>query len=422
MYLAVGLSIAVFAFHGLYPGIGLNAVQYMRRLSRSISFTYLLLAASMLLVKDLWANSRGVFFLSWILALVLAPTGRWLANYLFCTRTWWMTPVMILGAGKTASAVIRNLDENRVLAYRPLLCLDDDPHKQGICEGVPVVGSLLKAKSLAELHHIHYVIVAMPGISRDRLIILMRQWTQVFPHILVIPDLLGIGSLWVVPHDLGGVLSLDIQNNLLRPLNRVVKRVIDLLVGGIATIVAGPIIVLAALWIKAVSPGSAFYRQEREGRGGRSIHVLKLRTMYSGAESMLERHLDENPEARAEWDQFCKLRNDPRILPGIGGFLRRTSLDELPQLINILRGDMSLVGPRPFPIYHNNRFNEDFRTLRLQVTPGLTGLWQIKARSDGNLDVQESLDSYYVRNWSLWLDIYILIRTVRVVINTQGAY
>ena len=229
-------------------------------------------------------------------------------------------------------------------------------------------------------------------------------------------------SARIEPHDLGGVLSLDIQHNLLRPPNRVVKRVTDLLVGGIATIVAGPIIVLAALWIKAVSRGSDFYRQEREGRGGRPIHILKLRTMYPGAETMLERHLDENPEARAEWDQFCKLRNDPRILPGIGRFLRRTSLDELPQLINILRGDMSLVGPRPFPIYHNNRLDEDFRTLRLQVTPGLTGLWQIMVCSDGNLDAQESLDSYYVRNWSLWLDIYILIRTVRVVINTHGAY
>lgn len=422
IYLTVGLSIAVVGFHGLYPGIGLNAVEHLRRLSRSISFAYLLLAASMLLAKNVWANSRGVFFLSWIFALALAPTGRWLVNYLFGTRTWWMTPVMILGAGKTARAVIRNLQENHILAYQPRLCLDDDPYKQGICEGVPVVGSLLKAKSLAESHHIRYVIVAMPAISRDRLIILMRQWTQIFPHIIVIPDLIGIGSLWVVPHDLGGVLSLDIQHNLLRPLNRVVKRVTDLLIGGIATIVAAPIVAVAALWIKAVSPGPVFYRQEREGRGGRPIHVLKLRTMYLGAETMLECHLDEHPEARTEWEQFCKLRNDPRILPGIGRFLRRTSLDELPQLINILHGDMSLVGPRPFPIYHNDRFDEDFRTLRLQVTPGLTGLWQIKARSDGNLDVQESLDSYYVRNWSLWLDLYILIRTIRVVINPHGAY
>jgi Undecaprenyl-phosphate galactose phosphotransferase WbaP len=422
MYLAVALCVASFAYHGLYPGIGLNAVQHMRLIFRGITSVYLLLTASMVLVKDWWANSRGGFFLSWILALALVPIGRWLANYLFAARTWWSAPIMILGAGNTARAVIRNLQENRVLAYQPILCLDDDPQKQGICEGVPVVGNLFKAKSLAVQHQIHYAIVAMPGMSRDRLLMHMRQWVQVFPHILIIPDLFGIGSLWVEPHDLGGILSLELQHKLLIPMNRVVKRAHDLLIGGICSIVAAPLIVVAALWIKAVSPGPAFYRQEREGRGGCPIHILKLRTMFPDAESMLERHLDENTEARAEWDQFCKLRNDPRILPGIGRFLRRTSLDELPQLLNILRGEMSLVGPRPFPSYHNNRFDEDFRTLRLQMTPGLTGLWQIGARSDGNLDVQASLDSYYVRNWSLWLDLYILFRTIRVVINAHGAY
>jgi Undecaprenyl-phosphate galactose phosphotransferase WbaP len=421
MYMTAALCIASFAYHNLYPGIGLNAVQYMRLTSRSITVVYLLLAAFMVLAKYR-ASSRGGFFLSWILALALVPTGRWLANRLLSSRSWWGIPVMILGAGKTASAVIRNLEENRVLSYKPILCLDDDPQKLGICGGVPVVGSLSKAKSLAEQYKIRHAIVAMPGMTRGRLIKHMRQWTQVFPHILIIPDLFGIGSLWVEPHDLGGILSLEVKHKLLSPMNRVVKRVTDLLVGGICFIAAAPLIAVASLWIKVVSPGSAFYRQEREGRGGLPIQILKLRTMYPDAESMLERHLNESPEARAEWQQFCKLRNDPRVLPGIGRFLRRTSLDELPQLINILRGEMSLVGPRPFPSYHNNRFDEDFRTLRMQMTPGLTGLWQIKARSDGNLDVQAALDSYYVRNWSLWLDLYILIRTVRVVFDSTGAY
>ena len=422
MYLAIALSVVIFAFHDLYPGIGLNAVEHIRRLSRSITFAYLVLTASMVLTKGRWANSRGAFFLSWMFALALAPTGRWLVNYLFADRTWWRVPVVILGAGRTAHAVIRNLKENQILAYHPVLCLDDDPQKHGICEGVPVVGNLTKAKSLAEQHKIRCAIVAMPGISPESLIVNLREWNKVFPHILVIPDLFGIGSMWVSPHDLGGVLGLELKRQLLNPLNRVIKRTLDLLFAGVGIIIAAPIIALSALWIKAVSPGAALYRQKREGRAGNPIYILKLRTMYPDADSMLQRLLEESPQARAQWNQFCKLPDDPRILPGIGRFLRRTSLDELPQLINILRGDMSLVGPRPFPAYHNNRFDEDFRTLRLQVTPGLTGLWQIKARSDGNLDVQESLDSYYVRNWSLWLDLYILIRTVRVVINSHGAY
>lgn len=422
MYLVVALSIAAFAVHGLYPGIGLNAVQHLRRIFRSITFSYLLLTASMVLVKDWWANSRGGFFLSWILALFLVPAGRWVMNHVFESKSWWGAPVIILGAGHTARILIRNLRDNRVLAYQPVLCLDDDPERQGYCEGVPVIGSLSDASALARQYQINHAIVAMPGIARSRLMVHLREWSRVFPYVLIVPDLFGIGSMWVEPHDLGGVLSLELRHQLLNPLNQAIKRATDVILAGFGIVVATPIILLAALWIRVISHGSPFYRQPREGRGGRTIHILKLRTMYPDAEKMLQRHLDDNPLARAEWDQFCKLRNDPRILPGVGHFLRRTSLDELPQLINILRGEMSLVGPRPFPAYHNERFDEDFRTLRLQVTPGLTGLWQMKARSDGNLDVQAALDSYYVRNWSLWLDLYILARTARVLVNRNGAY
>jgi lipopolysaccharide/colanic/teichoic acid biosynthesis glycosyltransferase len=179
---------------------------------------------------------------------------------------------------------------------------------------------------------------------------------------------------------------------------------------------------VCALWIRRVSSGNPFYRQEREGKEGSLLHVIKLRTMHRGAEAMLEQHLAADPCAREEWNRYCKLKRDPRILPGIGSFLRRTSLDELPQLWNVLRGEMSLVGPRPFPAYHNQRFDPDFRRLRIQVTPGLTGLWQVSARGDGDLEVQAALDGYYVRNWSLWLDLYILIRTVRAVLSQRGSY
>ena len=152
------------------------------------------------------------------------------------------------------------------------------------------------------------------------------------------------------------------------------------------------------------------------------MRILKLRTMHHNADEMLLAHLAWNLPAREEWDRFCKLKDDPRILPGVGHFLRKTSLDELPQLWNVLKGEMSLVGPRPFPAYHNARFDPEFLQVRTQIRPGLTGLWQVSARSDGDLDVQQSLDSYYIRNWSLWLDLYILARTVRAVVFPNGAY
>jgi lipopolysaccharide/colanic/teichoic acid biosynthesis glycosyltransferase len=182
------------------------------------------------------------------------------------------------------------------------------------------------------------------------------------------------------------------------------------------------VLAVAALWIKVVSGGPALYYQNRGGEAGRTIRVWKLRTMHANAESLLSGHLVEFPEAREEWQRYFKLKRDPRILPGIGHLLRRTSLDELPQLWNVLRGEMSLVGPRPFPEYHLDRFQPEFRSLRAKVTPGLTGLWQVSARSNGDLKVQEALDTYYIRNWSPWLDLHILARTIRAVIFSDGAY
>jgi len=136
---------------------------------------------------------------------------------------------------------------------------------------------------------------------------------------------------------------------------------------------------------------------------------------------LLENYLDKNPGERESWYQFYKLKKDPRVLPGLG-FLRRYSLDELPQLWNVLRGDMSVVGPRPLPEYHIESFPAAFRELRNSVMPGITGLWQVSERSDGNLTVHQAEDTYYIRNWSVWLDIYILLRTVSTVLAPRGAY
>lgn len=422
MGLAIAGCFASLAFHGLYPGVGMTAVQHIRLIVRSINLVYLLLTTSMFLMHDWWANTRGGFFLAWGFSLVLVPLTRWMVAAGLRSASWWGIPVIILGAGRTGRAVIRDLLNTQVLGFRPVLCLDDDPAKHGDCLGVAVPAGLAAAEYYAQALQIRYAIVAIPGMPRVRLVEKLERWSKVFPKIIIVPDLLGVASLWTEPRDLGGVLGLEIRCNLLDPLNQILKRAMDVAVAALALLAAAPVLVVAAVWIKYVSPGAVFYRQEREGKHGKRIRVLKLRTMYPDADRMLERCLAVSLQARAEWGRFCKLRNDPRILPGIGAFLRKSSLDELPQLWNVLRGEMSLVGPRPFPAYHNERFEPNFRRLRIQVMPGLTGLWQVSARSDGDLETQASLDAYYIRNWSLWLDAYILVRTIRTVVAREGAY
>ncbi len=205
-------------------------------------------------------------------------------------------------------------------------------------------------------------------------------------------------------------------------LARTVKRAIDLALLVPAVIVAVPLVLLGAIVVMIVSPGSPFFMQRREGLGGRTIEVWKLRTMHHEADRLLDRHLEADPEARAEWQRSFKLKRDPRLLPGVGSFLRRTSIDELPQLWSIAKGEMSFVGPRPFPEYHLAQFDPAFRVLRRSVLPGLTGLWQVSARSDGDLAVQQALDEYYIRNWSLWLDISLIARTPLALLSSRGAY
>jgi Undecaprenyl-phosphate galactose phosphotransferase WbaP len=360
--------------------------------------------------------------LSGLLTAMLVPLMRSLARHAFATRNWWGVPAIVLGAGETARTLIDRLQQYPQLGFKPVACLDDDHKPLGDCARVPVAGPLSMTRPLATSLKIRHALVALPELGRDDLVCMLDQWSSVFSHVILIPNLFGSASLWVSARDVGGVLGLELRQNLLIPVNRWVKRGLDVVAALVVGVIALPVLLMISLWVKWVSRGSALYWQEREGEDGRNILVPKLRTMYPDAEKVLTRVLSQSAESRAEWICRFKLKKDPRILPGVGKFLRRTSLDELPQLWSVLIGEMSLVGPRPFPGYHLNAFGARFRALRGRAKPGLTGLWQVSDRADGDLQAQETLDTYYIRNWSLWLDLYILARTVRAVLFPRGAY
>jgi lipopolysaccharide/colanic/teichoic acid biosynthesis glycosyltransferase len=257
----------------------------------------------------------------------------------------------------------------------------------------------------------------------SQIVELMEGLARPYSAVQVVSDLASPTNLLVMPRAIGPYLSMEIQHQRFSNKQRIFKRLFDLAVAGPALLVSLPIIGFAAVLIKIFDPaGPVFFSQIREGLGGKLIRIWKIRTMVTGAERRLAEYLADNPAARFEYERTLKLRNDPRIIPRIGKYLRRYSVDELPQLWSVIRGDLSLVGPRVMLGHEVERFSEKARQLRRDVPPGLTGFWQIMYRNNSDLQIWEVADSYYVNNWSVWLDGWIVLRTARVVVTGAGAY
>ncbi len=418
--MAIGILLAPLSLWlvGLYPGTCLGPAERLRRRTYVTLAVFAALTVwDNIVLRGMW--SRGVLLSALVFALTLPPLVEAAVRGFLIRRRWWGTPVILLGAGQTGRALVRIFREEPQVGLVPVGFFDDDPRKWGSdLEGVPVVGPVAMAQQYRRFARL--ALVAMPSLPQKRLCEMLN--TLGFARTIIVPDLLGIQSQWVTARDLGGYLGLEIRKNLLIRKNWMLKRAMDYVLGVPGLLASLPMIAAAAFWIKRRSPGPAFYSQERIGLNGKRIQVWKLRTMHVDSDRLLQEHLRGNELARIEWSSFFKLRNDPRIIPGVGHFLRRSSLDELPQFWNIVKGEMGLVGPRPFPDYHLAEFPADFRELRCSVLPGLTGLWQVARRSDGDLLVQQTLDTYLIRNWSLWLEIYVLARTVRSVLGKSGAY
>lgn len=243
-----------------------------------------------------------------------------------------------------------------------------------------------------------------------------------FAEVILLSDTPSLKVSGLRPADVGGEIGIRLINSGSSVNSDLVRRILDLTIAIPASIVVAPFIAFAAAAIYAIDPGPVFFRHTREGRSGKPVHVLKLRTMYQDAEQRLEAVFRDDPNMRAEWLSHFKLKDDPRVLPVIGHMLRSSSIDELPQLANIIAGQMAIVGPRPFPEYHLLAMHSEFRDKRRSVTPGLTGLWQISERSNADIELQQQLDEFYIDNRSLWLDCQILLSTIPAVFKRRGAY
>ncbi len=393
-----------YAASGLYPGFGRNPAEELRLLTVATCVVYPALAVTVFLLKDASTFSRGVFVIAWLQTLAFVPVVRSILRSRCARKSWWGYPVVVVGAAPTAAEIAASLARQPELGLKPAAVLDDPELV------VP----------LALDPGIRHVIFALTGTSQPRVREFFDRCSELFPNIIVIPEMAGLSSLWVEARDLNGMLGLGVQQRLLMPGPRLIKRVLDLGLVLILGTVALPLIAVIALAVKITSPGPAFYGQTRRGRGGGPFVAWKFRSMYANAGEVLEQWLASDLGFREEWLQYQKLRHDPRITP-LGRFLRRTSLDELPQLWNIVRGQMSFVGPRPIVAAEMSRYGDGF-ALYAKVTPGLSGLWQVSGRNNLSYEQRVKLDLYYVRNWSVWLDLHILFRTIRVVVLGDGAY
>jgi Undecaprenyl-phosphate galactose phosphotransferase WbaP len=407
----------VFFIKGLYPGFGYSVIEEIRSLTISISIVYASIAALTFLMKGTEDYSRLSFVLSWFITLPLVPLGRSFIRKMFGKMSWWGIPVLIVGAGKAGENVINTLQKHTYLGLQPIVAVDEDPDKWGYLHKIPVIGGLNILPQLARKMNIEHVIIAMPGLARQRMKELIKHSSKIFKSTTVIPDMFGIPSLWISTKDLGGILGLEVQHNLLKKSSQFKKRLFDICASTFLLLMTLPFFIVLPLFILIDSKGKIFYTQKRVGINDSHFHIIKFRTMYKDAEKHLSKLLMQNRELREEFAATHKLRFDPRITR-IGKFIRKFCLDELPQFINVIKGDMSLIGPRAIVDWEKDTLKGI--DVILKVKPGLSGLWQVTPRNDSQFEEKNYLDLYYIRNWSIFLDIYIIARTIGVVFSGKG--
>lgn len=394
----------------------------LQGLARSCLYATLLLAAINFFISGGRDFPRTLLILSACMAAVMLFIARHAAKRMLANMGLWQAPVLVVGAGKTAELVDQVFLQDPNLGYRIIGLLEDVPDERSLTKKYPVLGRFDEAEAVIRKCKAELVILAAPGLPSAQLIDLFYRIQHETSNVAIIPDLFGlpVGNLEVESFFDQKMVLMRTRNNMASRINRFYKWLLD--IGGalFGLLIFLPLYLLLALLIYIDSPGPILFSHRRVGQGGKEFPCYKFRTMVPNAHAELQKYLRDHPEYLKEWEAYYKLKDDPRITR-VGCWLRKYSLDELPQFLNVLKGEMSLVGPRPIvqdEVVKYGRFIEDF----YMVKPGITGLWQVGGRNDVSYDDRVQIDSWYVRNWSVWLDIVILMKTVRYVLTGRGAY
>lgn len=367
--------------------------------------------------------SRLVLVLTFLNSLWILPLIRLYVKRVLLNTGIWRKKILVLGAGKTAELFSKALDKEKNMGYQIIGYLDDDKKKRSkVINDIRVLGRLADLDRIIRFTSIKDVVIAIPSLNAEKLVKLLNEIQKKVKKVSFIPDLFGIPFL---QSDMdfffdNHLLILNVRNSLKNPFNKMMKIIFDTIASIPIAVISLFVILICAVLIKLDSKGPVFIIQDRIGRNGKTFRCIKFRGMYTNADEILEKVLKKDRNKRKEWEAYHKLKDDPRVTR-FGRFLRKSSLDELPQIFNVIKGEMSLVGPRPYLPREKNKIG-DFYNIITEVKPGITGLWQVSGRNKTSFMERLVIDSWYVQNWSLWLDVMVIIKTIKVVAKREGAY
>ncbi len=347
--------------------------------------------------------SRVLLLMSVFLAAFTVPILRLILKKIFFSLGIGLRPVAIIGKEKEGQNLATELQREWYAGYRV----------KKIYENIDKIERKIKEDNIREV----FILSSCFAPSTLRALVLRLEGIA---NINIIPEVHRISLAYGKLKNIGIYMALSPYHKLYKKENLLIKRAIDLILASLLLLLLWPAFLLIAIAIKLDSKGPILYKQRRLGIGEKPFHMLKFRSMRVDADRVLQRILRKSPELREEWKKYKKLKNDPRVTR-VGRFLRKWSLDELPQLFNVLKGEMSLVGPRPYLPKERGDMG-GYRKIIFRVKPGITGLWQIRGRNTLPFEVRLALDEFYVRNWSLWLDFVILVKTTKAVLERKGAY
>ena len=420
-----GIIPLVFIFFLYYTKVNERFILYWETLQRTfyaVLYSEIFCVVLLYLFKTSNYVSRAYVVIFFAMAFICLCISRQLLIKTCRRLNLMKEAVVFIGAGKTTQKIIDFTRNNNCFGINVAGLFDETPKIKDITEKYHIFRDLEETKDYIQRYKIRTVIIAVPSMEKEKLLNLIEDLQPIVRNLMFVPNIVGmpVFNLEVKRLYENNMVLLGIKNNLAKKTNRRIKRVFDIVLGIIFCTIIVPILAIAAFCIKLDTKGPIFFNSERIGKNGKLFKCYKLRSMYVNADKIFEAYLSKNRQAQEEWNKFQKLKdNDPRLTK-VGKFIRKYSIDELPQIFNVLKGEMSLVGPRPY-LPREKVLMENWYNDIISVLPGMTGYWQVNGRSNVNFNGRLKMDNWYIRNWSIWIDIELLIRTFKVVINGKGA-